>query len=313
MAPPPEAQASSSSLYVAFGGSRSSDESQDHELRINVPCLGGTAHEIVFPSATRGSVEDGLTLYHSGRFLLGHATVGWSGSEDLAGQTQRLYERILSAGQGRHLYRMWNYVPRINEVADGLENYRSFCKGRSLAFETAFGRGFQQKLPAASAVGSDDAVLDVIFVAGEMQPQHIENPEQVPAYHYPMEYGPRSPSFSRATMVSDSRSAWIYISGTAAIKGHTTVAPGSLSEQIDCTLDNLRLISRSCAIGDDLGAGAGWNRYFKVYLRNAADYPAAARALEGKLIRAEDRVAYLRADVCRAALNIEIEATLRRG
>jgi len=84
----------------------------------------------------------------------------------------------------------------------------------------------------------------------------------------------------------------------------------AIPAQIDCTLDNLRLISRACDLGEQLGAGGGWGRHFKVYLRHAADYEAASAALSGKLFFAGDRVTWLRSDICRAALTIEIEATL---
>jgi chorismate lyase / 3-hydroxybenzoate synthase len=213
-------------------------------------------------------------------------------------------------------------VPRINEHTAGLEHYRAFCKGRSLAFEAAFGAGFEQQLPAASAVGSDGGTIEVVFAAGEKEPQHVENPEQVPAYLYPAEHGPRSPSFSRATVVEEGDRRWVFISGTAAIKGHTTVGVGSLREQIACTLDNLRLISSASGVGENLGAarsGTGereetvkWTRYFKVYLRRESNLAEAKGLLDGKLFFAGDHVTWLRSDICRAELDIEIEATLLR-
>ena len=46
------------------------------------------------------------------------------------------------------------------------------------------------------------------------------------------------------------------------------------------------------------------------HLRHPADFAAAKSHLERSLLRAEDRVTYLQSDVCRAALRVEIEATL---
>jgi hypothetical protein len=43
---------------------------------------------------------------------------------------------------------------------------------------------------------------------------------------------------------------WTFVSGTAAIKGHGTVCAGDLAGQIACTLDNMRLVSRECGLGD---------------------------------------------------------------
>ena len=89
-----------------------------------------------------------------------------------------------------------------------------------------------------------------------------------------------------------------------------TVAPGLLAEQIDCTLDNLRLISRAAGLGDDLGAATASERHFKVYLRHAADLEATRARLEKSLLRAGDSVTWLEADLCRATLNVEVEATV---
>jgi hypothetical protein len=88
------------------------------------------------------------------------------------------------------------------------------------------------------------------------------------------------------------------------------MAVGDLAGQIACTLDNFRIISRACGLGERLGAGEGWRRHFKVYLRHAADYETAVRALDGTLFSASDRVTWLRSDICREELLIEIEATL---
>ena len=63
---------------------------------------------------------------------------------------------------------------------------------------------------------------------------------------------------------------------------------------------------------ENLGAGAQWARHFKVYLRRGDDLAAAKAALEGMLVFPDDRVSWLRSDICRAELDIEIEATLRR-
>ena len=57
-------------------------------------------------------------------------------------------------------------------------------------------------------------------------------------------------------------------------------------------------------------AGSGAVRCFKVYLRHAADQPLVAGILEDKLLMATDGVTYLQADICRASLYVEIEASL---
>ncbi len=272
-----------------------------------VPVLEGAEEETLFQGARGMGRSARFELFEDGDWLLGVAVEAVR--EDLGRQTEEIYRDLLgtAAAQGREAARIWNYVPEINAAAaEGLENYRVFCRGRSQAFEAA-----RAGVPsAASAVGAEPDRLAVLFAAARAVPRSLENPEQVPAYEYPPEHGPRSPSFSRASQVMANGRRWTFVSGTAAIKGHTTVAPDSLAGQIDCTLDNLRLISEACGLGGTLGAGRARERHFKVYLRHAADLTTVRAALAGRLLRPEDRVAWLRSDICRAALKLEIEATV---
>ena len=139
----------------------------------------------------------------------------------------------------------------------------------------------------------------------------MENPRQVPAYEYPAEYGPRSPSFSRATIVQAPNDFAVFISGTAAIRGHSTVAPHGTLKQLECTLENLREISLACGLGPDLGGENTENtRYFKVYLRHPEDQPAVALNLDKYYFRPSDLVTYIEADICRRALCVEIEVSI---
>jgi len=297
-------------LIIEFGAvsAGAMSESPGACLRLPVPLLAGEATEIIFDEVHLSGEKDGFRLFCRGGLLLGCALE--PALPDLSVQVQRLYQRLIALSRGRHLYRIWNYVPRINARVAGLENYHAFCRGRSLAFEESLGPAFKRALPAASAVGGDDHHLAVIFAAGSTAPRQIENPEQMPAYEYPREHGPRPPSFARATVVEEAGRRYAFISGTSAVKGHSTVAPGALREQLVCTLDNLRLISQAIGLGDAFSAGKSLARHFKIYLRRAGDLAAVRTALEAVLLRPGDRVTYLRADICRAELNLEIEAAL---
>jgi chorismate lyase / 3-hydroxybenzoate synthase len=294
-------------LSVDFGAGVATPDSTS--LHIAAPWLGGSSREEIFPGATPVGSQHGLSLYQYGSLLLGHAHDPFV-ERELVARTESVYQRMLDACEGRHLFRIWNYVPRINALTDGFENYRAFCMGRSQAFERRFGADFPSILPAASAVGSQGDHLDLIFVAGETPPRHFENPAQVPAYRYPIEHGPRAPSFARATVAHDGARTLTFISGTAAIRGHETVAPGSLAEQLDCTLDNLRLISDAAGLSERIGAEQASQRFFKIYLRHAHDFASAKACLERSLLQPSDAVIYLQADICREALNVEIEATV---
>ena len=296
------------SLEIEFGGNAACLPTGRAGLRLPVTRLAGDATECIFPKVRAEADSGGFRLFSCGGLLLGCGSQLATGGTEAA--AVELYRRLLDAVDGRWLYRIWNYVPAINARKKGLENYRAFSVGRSRAFEERFGAGYRRALPAASAVGCAGEEIVAIFAAGGQAPRHIENPEQVPAYHYPPAHGPRPPSFSRSTIAEEGGRPLIFISGTAAIKGHATVAPGALALQLDCTLDNLRLISRAAGIGENLGANGNFVRHFKIYLRRPDDLPAAAARLEADLLQPGDRVVWLQADLCRAGLAVEIEATL---
>jgi len=278
-------------------------------LQVPLPWLGGERSEEIFASSGIVAPQGRWTLGEAPTWRLGAAEV--DPGADLAGATRRMYGELFDLTRGLQIVRIWNYVPRINALdSGGLENYRAFCRGRSLAFEAEFGSGFTARLPAASAVGAGAGGLAVVFAASELPAEHRENPRQVPAYDYPVEYGPRSPSFARATVRKRGALADVFISGTSAIAGHATLAPGDTAAQLDATVDNLRVIAEACDLGESVAAERCQSRHFKVYLRSAEDYLAVSRHLKGALFRPSDRVVYLQADICRAALNVEIEATL---
>ena len=295
--------AKSSLLKIAIG------QDQAGQFIPGLPLVAGMSVEELFFRARPTGKCGALTLFRVDDWLIGAATLPTTGG--LESTSHQLYRDILQTTHGLHLARIWNYVPAINELGPGnLENYALFCRGRSLAFEQQHGSGFTTLLPSASAVGTASANLTVAFAASTHGPRHLENPLQVPAYEYPAEYGPRSPSFARATVVPGAASATVFISGTAAIRGHATVAPHRLPAQLACTVENLQEISSTCGLGPNLDRNGAATRHFKIYLRHAADQPVVAAALEEKFLIPADRVSYLQADICRASLLVEIEASL---
>lgn len=298
------ATAKLSSLRIAFG------PDQSGVFEAGLPVLAGQSVENLFRAASPAGTIGALTLFRTDDWLLGAASVALTDGLETA--SHQLYLDIFRAAQGLQLARIWNYVPAINEIgASGLENYRLFCRGRSLAFEEHHGTAFKALLPSASAVGCGSETITVSFAASTRIPRHIENPLQVPAYDYPADYGPRAPSFARASVVPGTDStATVFISGTAAIRGHATVAPDDLRGQLDCTVENLREISTACGLGPYLDRRGTSQRHFKVYVRNGVDQPTIATRLEKEFLRPGDHVSYLQADICREQLLVEIEATL---
>ena len=279
-------------------------------LPFPLPLLQGETREPIGVGVERAGRDGSVMLWRGPGVVIGLAKI--LGENDLEASTGVVYADLLRASRGLNLYRIWNCVPAINAKGrDGMENYKAFCRARSMAFERVFGAGFQKSLPSASAVGSSRDAFMVAFVAGDAAVRHFENPVQLPAYEYPAEHGPRPPSFARATSVTSGRGLDLFVSGTSSVVGHQTVAPGDTRAQLACTLENLRLISRACGVGDRFAAGSGCRRHFKVYLRNAGDLRAVSAQVASQLLAPGDRVTYLRADICRADLNVEIEASVR--
>lgn len=223
--------------------------------------------------------------------------------------SQVAYERIfrLLDAQGLPcLWRVWNYIPAINAESNGLERYRQFNIGRQDAF-IAHCRDAVGNVPAACALGVADGPLSIAFLAGKLPATPIENPRQVSAYDYPADYGPRSPTFSRAALVYPPDQEILFISGTASIVGHQTVHVGDLAGQCRESMANIAAVVAE-ANGKTRGQPYRLDQLiYRVYVRHAADL-AAVQATLAPLLQGAPLVSYVLADVCRADLLVEIEA-----
>ncbi|GAP37302.1 hypothetical protein [Piscinibacter sakaiensis] len=255
---------------------------------------------------------------HDGHWLFGRLELDEDDAAAAPGETAleaatrhgyaALFE-VLAATGFPHLQRLWNYVPRINAVEQGMERYRQFNAGRQRAFLAA-GHAAFAGAPAACALGVPAGPLRVAFLAGRVPAAPVENPRQVSAYHYPREFGPRAPTFSRAALghAGPGRLA-LWVSGTASIVGHQSLHPGDVVAQAREAVANLRAVvgaaARRCT-----AALAVEQLQAVVYLRRPADRPAVQAALAELLGPAAPllrEAAWLQADICRAELLVEIE------
>ena len=258
--------------------------------------------------------EGDLTIACNSEILFGCITHSGNGVDDFEHAIRDSYAHIISILQTEgypHLLRMWNYFPGIGDVIGGLDRYQVFCRGRFQALQTRYGM-FEGRLPAASAVGSIDGDTVIYFIAGRQPGRHRENPRQISAYRYPPQYGPRSPSFARATFKRcDGGRGCLYISGTASIVGHESMHPNDPAEQLEETLRNLRtLIDGARAEERAKFHGLDSVSHLKAYIRDPAHFGLISRRI-GQLLRPQVPVLYLRADVCRPDLLLEIEAVVK--
>lgn len=225
---------------------------------------------------------------------------------DIARLTCEMYQALLDylrKAHYPHLVRIWNFIPGINDGSGDTETYMRFNIGRAAAFDQ---RDIPaEAYPAATAVGNAAGTpLTVIILASRCPPLPIENPRQISAYRYPRQYGPRSPSFARATALPERTGARLFISGTASIVGHQS-QHGEIERQLSETLDNLDqllITTLACLPGLRFTEQASW----RMYLRNPNDLPVVASAVMGRLGN-PNSVIFLQADLCRRELLVEIE------
>ncbi len=204
-------------------------------------------------------------------------------------------------------FRFWNYIADINAHSFGLERYRQFNLGRQDAF-LAHGRNVTGNVPAACALGSTHGPLTIAFLAGHTAPLSIENPRQTSACEYPQQYGPRSPTFSRACLVGLGQEEVLFISGTASVVGHETLHPADVVAQTRETMTNIKAV---LAEATRLSSQSGFDLadlHYRVYVRHPADL-AQIRAELTHCVGNTFNATYLQADVCRQDLLLEIEAT----
>ncbi|HZW12969.1 MAG TPA: hypothetical protein VFF81_07235 [Noviherbaspirillum sp.] len=240
------------------------------------------------------------------------ASVREAGKTPLQQATETAYRSIFSLIDGLgfpHVMRFWNYMADITGHSHDLERYRQFNMGRQDGF---LGSGRQVTggvVPAASAVGFESGPLTVYFLAGRgTAPVAIENPRQVSAYDYPREYGPRSPTFSRATMARLGGSDVLFLSGTASIVGHRTLHAGDVVAQVRETLANIAaMVAEANRVAPTAGFTLG-DLCYKVYVRHEKDVVAIHDELR-RALGDTARLMFLKADICRPDLLMEIEAT----
>lgn len=229
------------------------------------------------------------------------------GQPPLQRATEHAYRQIFSllrtAGLP-YLCRMWNYIPDINRVEHGLERYRQFNIGRHQAF-ASFERPVDFS-PAACALGITQGPLTIAFLAMNTPTLRIENPRQISAFDYPAEYGPRSPTFTRAAILQQASGELLLISGTASIVGHQTVHIGNVAAQTRESMANISVLVEQAT---QAGTQAGFtlqDLLYRVYIRHAEDYPAVRAELWQQVPGI--RAVYLQSDICRQDLLVEIEA-----
>lgn len=227
---------------------------------------------------------------------------------DITAATAAAYAELLDRVRGSshpHLLRLWNYLGDINAGAGDDERYRRFCVGRAAAVDGEF----NEAPPAATAIGHDGGagVLQVIALCGDAPAITLENPRQTPAWSYPRQHGPVSPGFSRGALLAADRAApWLLASGTASIVGHRSQHVGDVGEQLHESLRNLAALLAAGSERAGRRFALPGCQALRVYLRHRHDLARAQAVIAASGLAAE-RVIYLRGDICRRELDVELE------
>jgi chorismate lyase / 3-hydroxybenzoate synthase len=258
--------------------------------------------------------EPGLLCQYSEDLLFGVIEVpelphGVDGKNPLEHAAQLAYGRLfesLDTHKYPYLWRAWNYMADINTVTHGIERYRQFNAGRQNGFASN-ARAVTGNVPAACAIGVHDGPLSVAFLAGRTPTITLENPRQVSAYNYPSQYGPRSPTFSRACLAKLSQQELLLLSGTASIVGHETVHAGNVRMQTVETLANIQALVEQANLHTQTANGYRIeDLQVRVYVRRPEDLNTIRSVLAERL-GSEHQAIYLHADICRSDLDVEIE------
>ena len=224
--------------------------------------------------------------------------------------TFELYRELLQfvrESPYEHLVRIWNHIPEIARGEGDEEGYKQFCLARGYAFDQYFPA---QHPPAGTGVGAEPGKpLHVLALASRAAPRLLENPRQVSAFDYPRQYGPRSPSFSRAVALRGTGSDCLFVSGTASIVGHDSQHEENLAAQIAETLENWEQLFKAYAFGGGRLPGFHDESLYRAYLRHAGDFPAAYSVLESRDFPLH-RTVFLQAEICRSELLFELEGVL---
>lgn len=275
-----------------------------HETVLEQWCVDGEVHE---------GIHERARYRYTDRLLFVAISIP-ERDRDIAGAAQQAYTNLFEvmAAQGfAHLVRCWNYFADINVEQDSplgtLERYRLFNIGRQAAFEGS-DHSAEVGSPAACALGTRKGPLTLYALAARSKPRCIENPRQVSAYRYPERYGPKTPSFSRGSVLSDPAGSHVlFVSGTASIVGHESIHLGDVVAQTEESLRNIVTVVAQANLELGSEVFSSHKLCYKVFVRHPGDASLVADTIR-RVLGGDTEMVILRADVCRAELLVEIEA-----
>lgn len=217
------------------------------------------------------------------------------------------------------IVRQWNYIENIARIEDNSQNYQEFNDARSRFYrKTKWQGGFPAATGIGIGCGGVIVDLDAIYPNGsEIKVVSLNNTLQVPAHVYSKsvlvaaEDEPdklvTTPKFERGKMVLSGTEGVIYISGTAAIRGEKSCCYEGVEEQTRITLGNIEhLISEETIANSGAGHFANVEiSSLRIYLKEESFFEPCKKIVDENYKGVS--AVYLKADICREELLVEIE------
>lgn len=246
----------------------------------------------------------------------------------VAEQSAEVFRRVKAIldAEGAEIHdiiRQWNYIERIVDFDGELQHYQGFNDARTLFYNAT---DWLYGYPAATGIGTQVGGIMVEFNAlkpmAEVLNIPLDNSLQIAAHAYSPDVliGAEdkavteltTPKFERGRALISDRSALVYISGTAAIRGEKSLVDSDILSQIRVTMENIEFL----VSGDNICRAGGCRpnapkpqyRLLRVYIKNSDDMPVAQQYMNNHYPYVP--TSYLLADVCRDELLVEIEGVV---
>lgn len=288
-------------------------------------------HEIVLTGQDRVIYQEYadipyIVVEHKGckRLFLG-GVVGDILHQNIREQSDDVFNRIHQVLDNEEIpvsaiVRQWNYIEKITDYDNvGHQHYQDFNDARSLFYANV---EWKTGYPAATGIGTQCGGImvdmDVLLCKDKtVLLTGVDNPLQVAAHAYSQQVllgetilqEKTTPKFERAKAVWKEDHGFIYISGTAAIRGEQSLERVGIEEQTLTTLENIDylLSNENLQRAGISVTKKGELTNFRVYVKHWKDLDIVRRILEVKYPKLP--VIYTLTDVCRSELLIEIEGT----
>ncbi|MCW0483071.1 hypothetical protein [Gaoshiqia sediminis] len=254
---------------------------------------------------------------------------GGASHEGIRGSAAQAFARLKKATdllqlKFDHLVRQWNYVEQIFGFqqlnSKNRQHYQLFNEVRSEYYSNHRSRC---DFPAATGIGVDQngVTIECMLMKGnsKLKVIPISNPKQLNSYKYGqtvLKGDPANqrkanqvPQFERAKLVTNGRSSRVFVSGTASIVGQETIGPGDVEKQTRTTIDNMELLTSKMNLKShcpELTVYPEKYAYVRVYVKEEKDIPKVKSICREHFGHVP--ITFVKADICRADLLVEIEA-----